>query len=59
MTLKIGLKMQMYCEEDQRKKEQVEAINMAERITEDTETKIADECNKLKEEIPKMRELLT
>lgn len=51
--------MQMYCEEDQRKKEQVEAINMAERITEDTETKIADECNKLKEEIPKMRELLT
>ncbi|EHB06094.1 Stress-70 protein, mitochondrial [Heterocephalus glaber] len=55
-----------YAEEDQRKKERVEAVNMAEGIIHDTETKMeelkgqlpADECNKLKEEITKMRELL-
>ncbi|CAD7683033.1 unnamed protein product [Nyctereutes procyonoides] len=47
------------------KKERVEAVNMAEGIIHDTETKMeefknqlpADECNKLKEEISKMREL--
>ncbi|KAK2116877.1 Stress-70 protein, mitochondrial [Saguinus oedipus] len=55
-----------YAEEDRRKKERVEAVNMAEGIIHDTETKMeefkdqlpADECNKLKEEISKMRELL-
>ncbi|XP_031214648.1 stress-70 protein, mitochondrial-like [Mastomys coucha] len=55
-----------YAEEDWRKKERVEAVNMAEGIIHDTETKMeefkdqlpADECNKLKEEISKMRELL-
>ncbi|EHB06159.1 Stress-70 protein, mitochondrial [Heterocephalus glaber] len=55
-----------YAEEDRRKKERVEAVNMAEGIIHDTETKMeefkdqlpADECNKLKEEITKMRELL-
>uniref|UniRef100_A0A2K6B9T7 Uncharacterized protein n=1 Tax=Macaca nemestrina TaxID=9545 RepID=A0A2K6B9T7_MACNE len=53
-------------EEDQRKKERVEAVIMTEGIIQDTETKMeefkdklpADECNKLKEEISKMRELL-
>lgn len=55
-----------YAEEDRRKKERVEAVNMAEGIIHDTETKMeefkdqlpADECNKLKEEISKMRALL-
>lgn len=55
-----------YAEEDRRKKERVEAVNMAEGIIHDTETKMeefkdqlpADECNKLKEENSKMRELL-
>nr|KAF6447032.1 heat shock protein family A (Hsp70) member 9 [Rousettus aegyptiacus] len=55
-----------YAEEDRRKKERVEAVNMAEGIIHDTESKMeefkdqlpADECNKLKEEISKMRELL-
>ncbi|CAK6433164.1 unnamed protein product [Pipistrellus nathusii] len=55
-----------YAEEDKRKKERIEAVNMAEGITHDTESKMeefkdqlpADECNKLKEEISKMRELL-
>uniref|UniRef100_A0A8C6RVH3 Stress-70 protein, mitochondrial n=1 Tax=Nannospalax galili TaxID=1026970 RepID=A0A8C6RVH3_NANGA len=55
-----------YAEEDRRKKERVEAVNMAEGIIHDTETKMeefkdqlpADECNKLREEISKMRELL-
>ena len=55
-----------YAEEDRWKKERVEAVNMAKRIIHDTETKMeefkdqlpADECNKLKEEISKMRELL-
>uniref|UniRef100_A0A8W4FG59 Stress-70 protein, mitochondrial n=1 Tax=Sus scrofa TaxID=9823 RepID=A0A8W4FG59_PIG len=56
-----------YAEEDRRKKERVEAVNMAEGIIHDTESKMeefkdqlpADECNKLKEEISKMRELLS
>ncbi|KAJ7412072.1 hypothetical protein WISP_99103 [Willisornis vidua] len=55
-----------YAEEDRRRKERVEAVNMAEGIIHDTEAKMeefkdqlpADECNKLKEEIAKMRELL-
>ncbi|KAF6280806.1 heat shock protein family A (Hsp70) member 9 [Rhinolophus ferrumequinum] len=55
-----------YAEEDRRRKERVEAVNMAEGIIHDTESKMeefkdqlpADECNKLKEEISKMRELL-
>nr|XP_060142558.1 LOW QUALITY PROTEIN: stress-70 protein, mitochondrial-like [Globicephala melas] len=55
-----------YVEEDRRKKERVEAVNMAEGIIHDTETKMeefkdqlpADECHKLKEEISKMRERL-
>ncbi|OXB64978.1 hypothetical protein ASZ78_007381 [Callipepla squamata] len=55
-----------YAEEDRRRKERVEAVNMAEGIIHDTESKMeefkdqlpADECNKLKEEIAKMRELL-
>ncbi|KAL7991271.1 hypothetical protein Chor_015527 [Crotalus horridus] len=55
-----------YAEEDRRKKERVEAVNMAEGIIHDTESKMeefkdqlpADECGKLKEEIAKMRELL-
>lgn len=46
--------------------ERVEAVNLAEGIIHDTESKMeefkdqlpADECNKLKEEIAKMRELL-
>ncbi|TKC53543.1 hypothetical protein EI555_015492 [Monodon monoceros] len=54
-----------YVEEDRRKKERVEAVNMAEGIIHDTETKVeefkdqlpADECHKLKEEISKMRAL--
>uniref|UniRef100_A0A8C4VU68 Heat shock protein family A (Hsp70) member 9 n=1 Tax=Gopherus evgoodei TaxID=1825980 RepID=A0A8C4VU68_9SAUR len=55
-----------YAEEDRRRKERVEAVNMAEGIIHDTESKMeefkdqlpADECNKLREEIAKMRELL-
>uniref|UniRef100_A0A8C9FHY2 Stress-70 protein, mitochondrial n=1 Tax=Pavo cristatus TaxID=9049 RepID=A0A8C9FHY2_PAVCR len=55
-----------YAEEDRRRKERVEAVNLAEGIIHDTESKMeefkdqlpADECNKLKEEIAKMRELL-
>ncbi|MBN3276870.1 GRP75 protein, partial [Polyodon spathula] len=55
-----------YAEEDRRRKERVEAVNMAEGIVHDTESKMeefkeqlpADECNKLKEEIAKVRELL-
>ncbi|MGH0182035.1 UNVERIFIED_CONTAM: hypothetical protein FKN15_008466 [Acipenser sinensis] len=55
-----------YAEEDRRRKERVEAVNMAEGIVHDTESKMeefkeqlpADECNKLKEEIVKVRELL-
>uniref|UniRef100_A0A2K5ZES5 Stress-70 protein, mitochondrial n=1 Tax=Mandrillus leucophaeus TaxID=9568 RepID=A0A2K5ZES5_MANLE len=55
-----------YAEEDQQKKERVEAVIMTEGIIQDTEIKMeefkdklpADEFNKLKEEISKMRELL-
>ncbi|KAE8613944.1 hypothetical protein XENTR_v10007932 [Xenopus tropicalis] len=56
-----------YAEEDRRRKERVEAVNNAEGIIHDTESKMeefkdqlpADECNKLKEEISKVKELLT
>ncbi|XP_061643398.1 stress-70 protein, mitochondrial [Phyllopteryx taeniolatus] len=56
-----------YAEEDRRRKERVEAVNMAEGIVHDTESKMeefkdqlpADECAKLKEEITKVRDLLT
>ncbi|CAF94902.1 unnamed protein product, partial [Tetraodon nigroviridis] len=56
-----------YAEEDRRRKDRVEAVNMAEGIVHDTETKMeefkdqlpADECNKLKDEIAKVRDLLT
>ncbi|XP_055034023.1 stress-70 protein, mitochondrial [Misgurnus anguillicaudatus] len=56
-----------YAEEDRRRKDRVEAVNMAEGIVHDTESKMeefkdqlpADECNKLKEEIAKVRELLS
>ncbi|KAM9356544.1 stress-70 protein, mitochondrial [Symphorus nematophorus] len=55
-----------YAEEDRRKKDRVEAVNMAEGIIHDTESKMeefkdqlpADECTKLKEEITKVRDLL-
>merc|ERR1719427_997172 len=55
-----------YAEEDRRRKDRVEAVNMAEGIVHDTESKMeefkdqlpADECNKLKEEITKVRDLL-
>ncbi|XP_016415770.1 stress-70 protein, mitochondrial [Sinocyclocheilus rhinocerous] len=56
-----------YAEEDRRRKDCVEAVNMAEGIVHDTESKMeefkdqlpADECNKLKEEMAKVRELLS
>lgn len=56
-----------YAEEDRRRKERVEAVNNAEGIIHDTESKMEefksqlpeDECNKLREEISKMKELLT
>ncbi|KAK7921789.1 hypothetical protein WMY93_008691 [Mugilogobius chulae] len=56
-----------YAEEDRRRKDRVEAVNMAEGIIHDTESKMeefkdqlpADECAKLKEEITKVRDLLT
>ncbi|XP_051715649.1 stress-70 protein, mitochondrial [Ctenopharyngodon idella] len=56
-----------YAEEDRRRKDRVEAVNMAEGIVHDTESKMeefkdqlpADECNKLKEEIAKVQELLS
>ncbi|KAL6118035.1 hspa9 [Pungitius sinensis] len=55
-----------YAEEDRRRKDRVEAVNMAEGIVHDTESKMeefkeqlpADECTKLKEEISKVRDLL-
>uniref|UniRef100_A0AAQ6IKN3 Stress-70 protein, mitochondrial n=1 Tax=Anabas testudineus TaxID=64144 RepID=A0AAQ6IKN3_ANATE len=55
-----------YAEEDRRRKDRVEAVNMAEGIIHDTESKMeefkdqlpADECTKLKEEISKVRDLL-
>uniref|UniRef100_A0A2K5L5Z9 Stress-70 protein, mitochondrial n=1 Tax=Cercocebus atys TaxID=9531 RepID=A0A2K5L5Z9_CERAT len=63
---KYDIENMKYAEEDQRKKERVEAVIMTEGIIQDTETKMeefkdklpADECNKLKEEISKMREFL-
>ncbi|KAK9517594.1 hypothetical protein VZT92_022952 [Zoarces viviparus] len=55
-----------YAEEDRRRRDRVEAVNMAEGIVHDTESKMeefkdqlpADECTKLKEEISKVRDLL-
>ncbi|XP_059918071.1 stress-70 protein, mitochondrial [Gadus macrocephalus] len=55
-----------YAEEDRRKKDRVEAVNTAEGIVHDTESKMeefkdqlpAEECAKLKEEIVKVRDLL-
>ncbi|KAG9490867.1 hypothetical protein GDO78_006284 [Eleutherodactylus coqui] len=55
-----------YAEEDRRRKERVEAVNSAEGIIHDTESKMEefksqlpeDECNKLREEISKVKELL-
>uniref|UniRef100_A0A096M4Z9 Stress-70 protein, mitochondrial n=1 Tax=Poecilia formosa TaxID=48698 RepID=A0A096M4Z9_POEFO len=55
-----------YAEEDRRRKERVEAVNTAEGIIHDTESKMeefkdqlpADECTKLKEEITKVQDLL-
>uniref|UniRef100_A0A674NMG4 Stress-70 protein, mitochondrial n=1 Tax=Takifugu rubripes TaxID=31033 RepID=A0A674NMG4_TAKRU len=55
-----------YAEEDRRRKDRVEAVNTAEGIVHDTEAKMeefkdqlpADECNKLKDEIAKVRDLL-
>ncbi|XP_063911843.1 heat shock 70 kDa protein cognate 5-like [Zophobas morio] len=59
-------KAEEYAKEDKIKKERVEAINQAEGIVHDTETKMEEykdqlpkeECDKLKEEIGKVRELL-
>lgn len=56
-----------FADEDRKKKETVEAVNQAEGIVHDTETKMeefkdqlpSDECNKLKEHITKVRELLS
>lgn len=55
-----------YAEEDRRRKDRVEAVNTAEGIIHDTESKMeefkdqlpADECTKLKEEITKVKDLL-
>ncbi|XP_003741242.1 stress-70 protein, mitochondrial [Galendromus occidentalis] len=55
-----------FAEEDKRKKEVVEAVNKAEGIVHETETKMeefkdqlpADECEQLKEKIAKVREML-
>nr|AHK26790.1 heat shock 70 kDa protein cognate 5-like protein [Epicauta chinensis] len=55
-----------YAKEDKVRKERVEAINQAEGIVHDTETKMEEykdqlpkeECDKLKEEIAKVREIL-
>ncbi|XP_077991987.1 stress-70 protein, mitochondrial-like [Glandiceps talaboti] len=57
---------EQYAEEDKKKKESVEAINKAEQIIHDTESKMeefkdqlpSDEASKLKEEIEKVREIL-
>uniref|UniRef100_A0A672PAB0 Stress-70 protein, mitochondrial n=1 Tax=Sinocyclocheilus grahami TaxID=75366 RepID=A0A672PAB0_SINGR len=56
-----------YAEEDRRRKDRVEAVNMAEGIVHDSESKMeefkehlpADECDRLKEEVAKVRELLS
>lgn len=58
---------EQYAQQDKVKKERVEAINQAEGIVHDTEAKMEEykdqlpkeECDKLKEEIAKVRELLT
>ncbi|KAF7285838.1 hypothetical protein GWI33_009811 [Rhynchophorus ferrugineus] len=58
---------EQYAQQDKVKKERVEAINQAEGILHDTETKMEEyksqlpqeECDKLKEEITKVKELLT
>ncbi|XP_046333456.1 stress-70 protein, mitochondrial-like [Haliotis rufescens] len=55
-----------YAEEDKKRKDVVEAVNSADSIIHDTETKMdeykdqlpADECNQLKEKITKVREVL-
>lgn len=55
-----------YAEEDRKRKETVEIVNQAENVIHDTETKMeefkdqlpADECNAIKEEIAKVREIL-
>jgi len=55
-----------YAEEDKNRKERVEAINAAENIIHDTESKMdefkdqlpAEECDKLKEEIKKVKDIL-
>ncbi|RWS05187.1 Sar s 28 (heat shock protein 70-like protein 6) [Dinothrombium tinctorium] len=55
-----------FAEEDRKKKEVIEAVNQAESIIHDTETKMeefkdqlpADECQKLKEKIARAREVL-
>nr|CAI5861290.1 unnamed protein product [Callosobruchus analis] len=57
---------EQYAQQDKVKKERVEAINQAEGIIHDTETKMEEykdqlpkeECDKIKEEIGKVRELL-
>ncbi|XP_037555227.1 stress-70 protein, mitochondrial [Dermacentor silvarum] len=56
-----------YAEADRQKKETVEAVNQAEGIIHDTESKMdefkdqlpEEECNKLKEKITKVREILS
>lgn len=57
---------EQYAQQDKIKKDRVEAVNQAEGIVHDTETKMEEykdqlpkeECDKLKEEINKVRELL-
>ncbi|GAB6024506.1 Stress-70 protein, mitochondrial [Chamberlinius hualienensis] len=58
---------EQHAEEDRKRKETVEAVNQAEGIIHDTETKMeefkeqlpADECTKLRESISKVKDLLT
>lgn len=57
---------EQFAQQDKVKKERIEAINQAEGIVHDTETKMdeykaqlpQEECDKLREEIAKVRELL-
>lgn len=57
---------EQFAAEDKNRKERIEAINSAESIVHDTETKMEEfkeqlpkeECDKLREEITKVRELL-
>lgn len=57
---------EQFAQQDKVKKDRVEAVNQAEGIVHDTETKMdeykeqlpQEECSKLKEEIAKVRELL-